>query len=155
MDLNNTIRNLREEFGKQLDNALADEVRQRKLDEKDLETLVDILPEVVIPQLSATDEKKALKLKDDLDKKVDRLAELTAEIGQVSGDYRKQVGELHGLLMGKKHSVYTSHTKNRTTFMLKTISRILANDTVNAAVGLRVLPDQASIHRRIGSYTGN
>lgn len=154
MDMSGIVNKMRQEFAKELDSVLAQEARQHQLKEEELEELAAILPEVVIPQLSASDEKKALKIKDDLDKKVDRLAELTEEIGQVAGDYKKQVGELHGLLMGKKHDINAGHTRGKLSFMLKNLSRILENNIANAVIGFCTMPDKSYIHRKINTYTG-
>lgn len=155
MDLNNTIRNLREEFGKQLDSALADEVRQRKLEEAELEALAEVLPEVKIPELSQADAKKALKLKEDLDEKVNKMAELTAQICQVADDYHKQAVELRGLFVNKKHNVDTGrHSGNRLIFILRTLAKILENNTANAIIGFGSLPNQENIQQKISNYNG-
>lgn len=155
MDLNSTVRNLRQQFGAELDKALAEEVRRRKLEEADLQALAEVLPEVIVPQLSPADEKKALKIKDDLDKKVEKMAELTAQICQVADDYHKQTGELRGLLAGKKNNVNVGHhSGSRLTYMLKILSKILENDATNAVAGFRTLPDQDYVQRKISNYNG-
>lgn len=154
MNINNIVNEMKEEFNRKLDAALATEAK-RQLDDAQLEELAKVLPEAVTPQLSATDEKKALKIKDELDKKIEKMAELTAALCQVADDYHKQTRELRGLLAGKKNNVNVGHhSGSRLTYMLKILSKILENDATNAVAGFRILPNQDYVQRKLSNYNG-
>lgn len=154
MDMSGIVNKMRQEFAKELDNALAQEARQHQLEEAELEALAEVLPEVIIPPLSASDEKKALALQSNLDKKIGQFAELTAQICQLAVDYRRETGELNGLLMNKKHNIHNNHSQARLPYIANKLAKIIEFKLMNALVIKTAVPTKQSIHKEISGYNG-
>lgn len=100
------------------------------------------------------DAARAKELIDKLDGHVSQLAELTANIGKTTNQYRVTITELNSLLANKDHNVSIRHTPNKINYILTSLARILEKDILNAVKGFRSLPDKEFIERKLSNNQG-
>lgn len=154
MSINQIIQNLRAEFQRQLDEALARELAQAELSEAERAELLKDLPNLEPPALAPEEAKKAEKLISELDSLFEKLADKTVEIAQLSESYYKKQRELNGILMGKRHDFACLHTVGSLRNALAYIGSLFPGRAMNAFLGFTAFPDREQILQYFKGYRG-
>lgn len=154
MALNQIIQNLRAEFQRQLDEALARELAQAEISAEEKAELLKDLPNLEPPALTPEETKKAEKLIAELDSLLEKLADKTAEIYQLAGEYYQKQSELNGMLMNKKHNFNFYHTPGSLRNALSYIGSLFPGRAMNALLKFQAFPDKEQILKYFKGYRG-